>query len=201
MEYTKKDLQTKFNLSGNTVYTTLQLCGLNTGKQKYTQEEIDNFFTPARQMLDEGKTSKQVQEYFDLKNGQAFREECEQGSEEFDSQEYTSTQTVDASDTISSVVAETVSSMVEQSVKDIAPFIPALVIQTINTQLNSEEIMDAFEQMRSEIKKRKGGGAAFLLRKMQTTQARQVTTRNLMNGTEEPKQLPQASPENSSPDC
>jgi cell fate (sporulation/competence/biofilm development) regulator YlbF (YheA/YmcA/DUF963 family) len=194
--YTKKDLEVKFKLSDNTVYKTLQACGLNTGKQKYSSEEIDNYFAPARLMLEEGKTQKQVKDYFDLKSRQEFRQEYAECQEEFEPEEYACNQTIDATDTISNVVAETVSQMVEQSVKDIAPFIPALVVQTINTQLNSDEIMQAFEQMRCEIQKRKGSGAAFLLRKMQTAQA-QVNQKPLMPPAQEHRQLPQVSPSNS----
>ena len=192
--YTKKDLETKFKLSDTTVYKTLQLCGLNTSKQKYSSEEIDNYFAPARAMLDEGKTQKQVKDHFDLKGGQEFREEYADCEEGFEPEEYASNQTIDATDTISNVVAETVSQMVEQSVKDIAPFIPALVIQTINSELSAEEVMAAFEAMRSDIKKRKGSGAAFLLRKMQIAQAKQ---KPLMTGGKEHRQLPQSLPQNS----
>ncbi|MBW4635236.1 MAG: hypothetical protein KME30_26080 [Iphinoe sp. HA4291-MV1] len=191
--YTKKDLEAKFNLSDNTVYKTLQVCGLSTGKQEYTHEEIENYFLPARQMLDAGKKYKQVKEYFALKRGgqatnQPLEEEFDQ--KEFDASGFTSNQAMDASDMVSGVVAQTVADMVERSVKEIAPFIPALVVQTINQQLNSGEITEAFEQMRSQIRESRGSGAAFLLHRMQGSP-------RLMPLGQDMRQLPQASPENS----
>jgi hypothetical protein len=190
--YSKKDLEVKFNLSDNTVYKTLQVCGLNTGKQEYSSEEIEHLFVPARQMLDAGKKYKQVKEYFALKRGgQAVNDEPFE-EQEFDASGFASNQTTDATDTVSNMVAQTVADMVERSVKDIAPFIPALVVQTINSELNSGQIKAAFEQMRTQIKESKGSGAAFLLQKMQIAQANQ---NQLIQASQEPLQLPEASQE------
>ncbi|NMG11119.1 hypothetical protein [Brasilonema sp. UFV-L1] len=191
--YSKADLQRNFELSDTTVYKTLKVCGLDTAKQEYTQEEIDNYFIPARQMLDAGKKYKQVKEYFALRSGgQAANQPLEEefDTQEFDASGFTSNQTIDASDMVSGVVAQTVADMVERSVKEITPFIPALVVQTINQQLNSGEVIEAFEQVRSQIRESKGSGAAFLLHRMQGNP-------RLMPGGQDMKQLPQALPENS----
>lgn len=63
----KKDLEVRFGLSDTTVYRTLQACGLLTSKKTYTPEEIQDRFVPARRLFDAGHTTKQVQEYFCLK--------------------------------------------------------------------------------------------------------------------------------------
>jgi hypothetical protein len=206
MEYTKKDLQTKFKLSPNTVYTTLQVCGLGTSKQKYTQEEIDTYFLPARKMLDEGQTQKQVQEYFNSPFEQEFVQglvqDQEQDQEEFDTDEFASNQATGTANTLSILAAQNLAQMVEQSVSEVMPFLPALITQAINQQLNSSEIIEAFKTINTENKKKRSGGAAFLLHKMQKAQAVQVPQKSLMQGEgeQEQKQLPQALPENSQDD-
>jgi len=60
---TKKDLEIKFNLGGNTVYRTLQVCPLDTKKKEYTEEEIEQYFAKARELLDAGKTYKEVEQW------------------------------------------------------------------------------------------------------------------------------------------
>jgi len=192
--YTKKDLEVRFNKSDNTIYKTLQVCGLDTSRQEYTAEEIENYFIPARSMLDAGKSYKKVKEYFALKKGgQSGNDEAfEEQEQDFDPSGFTSNQTTDATDTVSYAVAQTVADMVERSVKDIAPFIPALVVQTINMELNSGQIKAAFEQMRTQIKENQGSGAAFLLQKM-----RQQNQNQLMPvPQQEYPQLPAVSQEN-----
>lgn len=60
---TKKDLESRFKLSDNTVYKTLKACGLDTRKTDYSEAEIEEYFIPARKMLDENKTLQDVQQW------------------------------------------------------------------------------------------------------------------------------------------
>lgn len=191
---TKKDLESKFNLSANTVYKTLQCCGLDTSSKQYSDEEIDQHFVTARKMLDAGKTYNDVEEYFGTKNSSGAGEV---GQEEFNVEGFAANQATDASDAVGIAVAQTMADMVESSVKQVAPYIPALVMQTINQELNSGEIKQAFDDMRSQIKSNSNGngngsGAAFLLQKM-----RGHPHPHQLTGTQEYKQLPEASPEDS----
>ena len=191
---TKKDLESKFNLSANTVYKTLQCCGLDTSSKQYSDEEIEQHFVTARKMLDAGKTYNDVEEYFGTKNSSGT---SEVGQEEFNAEGFAANQATDASDAVGIAVAKTMADMVESSVKQVAPYIPALVMQTINQELNSGEIKQAFDDMRSQIKSSSNGngngsGAAFLLQKM-----RGHPHPHQLTGTQEYKQLPEASPEDS----
>lgn len=188
---TKKDLELKFNLSANTVYKTLQCCSLDTSSKQYSDEEIEQYFVVARKMLDAGKTYSDVEEYFGTKNSSGAREVKQE--EEFNAEGFAANQATDASDAVGIAVAETMADMVESSVKQVAPYIPALMMQTINQELNSGEIKQAFDNMRSQIKSNSKGngnssssGAAFLLQKMRGHPPQ-------LTGTQEYKQLPEAS--------
>lgn len=189
---TKKDLESKFNLSPNTVYKTLQCCSLDTSSKQYSDEEIEEYFVVARKMLDAGKTYSDVEEYFGTKNSSGAREVRQE--EEFNAEGFAANQATDASDAVGIAVAETMADMVESSVKQVAPYIPALMMQTINQELNSGEIKQAFDNMRSQIKSKSNGngngsGAAFLLQKMRGRQENPPQ----LTGTQEYKQLPEAS--------
>lgn len=188
---TKKDLESKFNLSANTVYKTLQCCSLDTSNKQYSDEEIEQCFVVARKMLDAGKTYSDVEEYFGTKNSSGAREVRQ---EEFNAEGFAANQATDASDAVGIAVAETMADMVESSVKQVAPYIPALMMQTINQELNSGEIKQAFDNMRLQIKSDGNGngsssGAAFLLQKMRGRQENPPQ----LTGTQEYKQLPEAS--------
>lgn len=188
---TKKDLESKFDLSTNTVYKTLQVCPLGTKKKEYTEEEIDQYFVPARQMLNAGKTYEEVAEYFNMKNPAGASTDVD--GEEFNAEGFAANQATDATEAVGVAVAQTVADMVESGVKQVAPYIPALVMQTINQELNSGEIKQAFDNMRSQIKSSSNGngsGAAFLLQKMQGQQSP-----NQLSGSKE-QPLLEASAEN-----
>lgn len=179
--YSKKALEEKFNVSDNTVYKTLQVCGLGTKKQEYSEEEIANFFVPARTMLDAGKTYKEVKEYFHMKLQGTVAEPQE--DEEFDAEGFAANQATDAGDAVSVAVAQTVADMVQDSVREVLPYVPALVVQTLNQELNSSEFKESFNRVRSQIKTNKGSGAAFLLQKMRGQNQPQLS------GKEDPRLL------------
>lgn len=61
---TKKDLKQRFKIGHNTVYRTLQVCPLDTKKISYSEAEIEQYFVPARQILQKGKTYQEVEQYF-----------------------------------------------------------------------------------------------------------------------------------------
>lgn len=191
---TKKDLEEKFGLGSNTVYRTLQVCPLGTKKKEYTEEEIEQYFVPARRMLDAGKTYEEVTEYFKMKNPEGAEGVDNLDEDEFNTDGFAANQATDAGDAVSVTVAETVADMVQSAVKEVAPYIPALVAQTLNQEINSGEIKQAFANMRSQIRSNSNGngsGAAFLLQKMRGQ------SQNQLAGSREHRQLPQASPENS----
>lgn len=54
MPYTLKSLQKEFNLSADAVISTLEKCGIEPSKPKFTDEEIETLFAKARFGLDSG---------------------------------------------------------------------------------------------------------------------------------------------------
>lgn len=194
--YAKKDLEEKFNVSDNTVYKTLQVCGLDTKKHEYSSEEIDEYFAPARKMLDSGKKYKEVKEYFRMKHGPAQGAvEAETEEEDFNSEGFAANQATDTSDMMNYAVAQAVGDMVEDSIEQIAPLIPAVVASALGRELApGGKIRAGFDKMRTQIKSNgsngKGSGAAFLLQQMRMGQ-------NQLKPAAEHRQLPQASSEDS----
>jgi len=181
---TKKDLEIKFNIGANTVYRTLQVCPLDTKKKEYTDEEISQYFAKARELLDTGKTYKEVEQFFSLDNPDGAEEI---DTEEFSAEGYAANQADDAADGVTMATAETLSGMVDKSVEEIAPYIPALVTQAINQQMQEGgKIREAFNQMNEQIRsgKRMSSGAQFLMNKLKSGQKPTQLT-----GTQEPNLL------------
>lgn len=178
--YTKRDLELKFKISDNTVYRTMQVCGIDTSKHEYTDEEIEQFFIPARKLLDARKSYKEVKARMEMRRAGIE-------DEDFDQEEVVVEEAGDAAATVSLTVAQTVQEMVASSVKEVMPFVPALVAQSFSQELNSEEMKAAFGQMRSQMKGT-GAGAVFLKQQL-------AMNRNRLNAATPRLTLPSASPE------
>jgi glutamate synthase domain-containing protein 2 len=196
--YTKKDLQKEFDLSDNTVISNLKACRLNTAKQKYNQQEYERF-TLCRKLFEEGKNAKEVEQYFIELDEQAAQEQQSQEVQQaakpkLDPSAFASQQAADASNTISNVVAATLTSMVSKGVQDITPYIPAIVVGSINNHLNADQILEEIEQIYSNAEKENpDAGAVFFTQIIETQTSQQ---QQLLEGQKQP-QLPQASPKSS----
>jgi hypothetical protein len=188
--YTKKDLEVRFNISDVTVISTMQACGINTKKKKHSQAELDRFQL-ARKLADEGKTYKEIEEYFAIQEEQVLEEE-EVEEPEFDASELINNQKEALASTISQTLGHTVSDIAEESAKKIAELVPALALAALNQELNSEEFI---QKIRSNKQRTESSIPAFLLQKIHITQIKHEPQK--LNGKEQ-KQLPQSSPENSS---
>ena len=186
----KKDLEKKFGISDNTVYKTLKACGLDTSREEYSDEEIENQFFVARQMLDSGKRYKDVEAYFGLNDsGGSEDNEPSQQSQQ-------SATSSSAADAVGVAAAEMAVDMVQDAVKKISPHIPNLIAHTLVEEMRSPEMKTAFNNMRSEMKQQKNNtsnaGVDFLLKKMNNSGAKQLT-----GGNQNQAQLPEASPTDS----
>ncbi len=80
--------------------------------------------------------------------------------------------------------------MVSSAAKEIAPTIPALIARSLAEELQAPETQAAFEQLKDQFQS-KGFARKFLLQTMGKTPTKLANTSN------EYKQLPEASPENS----
>ena len=110
---TKKDLQQQYSISDNTVYKTLSACGLDTSQEDYTEEEIENNFKPAREMIDAGKRYKDVEQYFGLANA-----EPEASEQQVNQQAQTNQGS--AADAVGMATAEMAVDMVQDAVKQLS---------------------------------------------------------------------------------
>lgn len=182
---TKKDLEQQFGISDNTVYKTLKACGLDTSKEEYTEEEIENYFKVARDILSSGKKYKDVEQYFGLADVEP--EEVEQ--------QHSQSSQGSAADAVGIATAEMAVDMVQDAVKQIAPHIPQLVAHTLAEEMSSPEMKASFNEMRSEMKQQQvttNAGVDFLLKKIHGSNgARQLT------GNSNTQALPEASVEES----
>ena len=185
---TKKDLEQQFQISDNTVYKTLKACGLDTSKEDYSSDEIENYFKVAREMLSAGKKYKDVEQYFGL----ADVEPTETNQSNHEGQ----TNQGAAADAVGMATAEMAVDMVQDAVKQIAPHIPQLVAHTLAEEMRSPEMKTAFQEMRSEIREQRNNnnaGVDFLLKRMNGRNGARQLTGNSNNT----QALPQASPEES----
>ena len=179
---TKKDLEQQFEISDNTVYKTLKACGLDTAKEEYSDEEIENYFKVAREMLDAGKKYKDVEQYFGLADAEP------EAAEQQNQQAQTSQSS--AADAVGIATAEMAVDMVQDAVKQISPHIPQLVAHTLAQEMQSDEMRSAFENVRTQMKQQKtsnNAGVDFLLKKMNNNGAKQLT-----GGSNQTQALPEA---------
>ena len=182
---TKKDLEQQFQISDNTVYKTLKACGLDTSKEDYTEEEIENYFQVAREMLSAGKRYKDVEQYFGLADVEPT--ETNQSSHEGQTSQGS------AADVVGMQTAEMAVDMVQDAVKQIAPHIPQLVAHTLAEEMRSPEMKASFNEMRSEIKQQQkttNAGVDFLLKRMNGRNG----AKQLTGGSNNTQTLPEASP-------
>ena len=181
----KKDLEQQFGISDNTVYKTLKACGLDTAKENYSEEEIENYFKVARDILSSGKRYKDVEEYFGMSNPEAEAEN--QQPEEQSAPRST------AADAVGVAAAEMAVDMVQDAVKKITPHIPHLIAHTLAEEMRSPDMKNAFNNMRSEMKQQKesnsNAGVDFLLKKMNHSNGAKQ-----LGGTQDRVRLPEASP-------
>ncbi len=178
---TKSQLQEILEIgSRNTMRDTFKSCGLPTKKENYTADEIWNNFIPARQFLEAGKTYKEVAEHFGIKDSGGEEEFLQTNSAEAEA-EASVNGDAGLTDNLGLGVAEGVVKSVEESVEQILPFVPQLVVHTLKQKLNSRQMRTAIneemsKQLTSEREKSSGSsGTAFLLQKMKEKNQNQLT--------------------------
>ena len=177
----KKELAERFNLGSNTVYRTLQCTPLGTNKKDYSEEEIQEFFVPAREMLDVGQTYQQVAQYFGIKDtplDEADKQESSTNRESTSSRSaggtnISATEVVEAELSVAAAVA--VDEVAAKSVKNVAPYVGDLLMHKLAEELQEGgAIRESIDNMNRELKERDvtnsvksvNAGAAFLLEKM-----------------------------------
>jgi uncharacterized membrane protein YheB (UPF0754 family) len=66
MPYTKKQLEGRFNIGRSTVYNRLKDCGLDANKNEYSDEEVENVFKVACEMMQQGHSQEDVRRRFNV---------------------------------------------------------------------------------------------------------------------------------------
>jgi hypothetical protein len=181
-------LAEQYGISDKTVKRTLESCGLDP-KQELTDEAIARFEVARTMLTDEGKNYRDVSAHFGVLPQPEFPEFVEEpvsaqsdDNEPIDAAEMAVEQLAAARDSMNLSVAQTIHSLAEESVKEVAPFVPAIVAQAINQSLTTGEIKESLEKVRQRSKGGRSSGVDFLLQKMQPDRPQLTAT--------EQKQLP-----------
>jgi hypothetical protein len=125
---TKKEIAEITDLSPNTVYTTIDSCGLDTSQTEYSGKELKSFAL-ARRMLDSGKTYKDVKEWFAMRNSPDSSGDTWQQTGQ--------TQEETAFGGLQDGVIQSVQSIVRASVKAIVPHLPQMVALAMDAEIES----------------------------------------------------------------
>lgn len=142
---TKKELEVLFNISDNTVYKTLQACGLDTAKTEYSILEIKEFFEPARKMLDSGKVYRDVELWARKKRSHVPEttapsiDEGEARNNDFDFDEV-----------VRSEVSQIAEATISAAVRDVIPHLPAMLRRALEKEAQKGSIREAFKRSRGE---------------------------------------------------
>lgn len=212
---TKKKLAEDFNVSVKTVTRTLQVTPLGSSRSEYSEEEIQEFFTVARNLIDEGKSYEEVADYFGLKD-EVGEQVPQQNLSNDSNNDISDTDTDSGADSggdfatpstskiveeqLSVAAAEAVNELSDRSVKNVAPFVGDLLMYKLAEELQEggvirKSIDETLEQVKTATPTQQGkvsGGAAFLLNKMKGGGLKQLA------GTQtQTAQLPASSTESS----
>jgi hypothetical protein len=140
MSITKRALGERFNLSHNTVRDTLEACGLDTSRRDYTEEEIEQYFIPARKLIEEGASYKEVAEKFGGREarheGSHPQEELLLGGEE-------------VQESIRNEVLKDLQSVIRTALADAFDLIPQITAQEAVKMLREGYLRGAFEKYRA----------------------------------------------------
>jgi hypothetical protein len=148
MVYSKKDLESIFGISDNTVYKTLKACGLDTSRTEYTDEEIETRFRVARKLLGSGQyTYKDVERHFELRDAKASAGSSDAAGND-DDDELPDVEGDPLSDAIAQEVKASVQEIVRASVREIVPYIPRMAAAAFIEVASSGEIRRAFQKYR-----------------------------------------------------
>lgn len=149
---TKKDLELRGRkkVSHNTVTTTLKACGLDTSRRSYTEEEISERYDVARRMYEAGKTTREIEEYFEMKSGGqkdsgvpaagAGVSPSESGSSELQLKEQ-----------IAQEMGKAVQGMVNSVAREVISHIPTMTGAAFKSLVENGSVKEAFSEYQKEV--------------------------------------------------
>lgn len=143
---TKKELESRFNLSDNTVYKTLKACGLDTKKTDYSEAEIDEYFIPARKMLDENKTLQDVQQWALEKRAKESGARSPSGSSKASSPVGN-----EFADTLKNEVFQLAEETVQAAASEVIEQLPSMLWGALGELARNGSIREAFRRPREQV--------------------------------------------------
>jgi hypothetical protein len=193
-----QSLAEQYGISEKTVKRTIESCGLDA-KQDWSEEELTRFDTARRLLTEEGKNYREVAAHFGIaptvpETSEPEDSGVEAGSLSADAAELAQAHLGALKNQINLTIAQTISSLVEEGVKEVAEFVPALLAQELNRSFTGGQLQELLE--RSQQQQRNGhsrvgsAGVDFLLGKIQGTPL-------AIEGRQGQQQLPAASSEQS----
>lgn len=142
--YTKKMLEERFKISDNTVTKTLEACGLSTSQREYTEEEVENYFAVARQMLKNQKmTYKEITKLFEDRNASPNRRQEQEVSPQSGQAAGGEFLQVFHEET-----AKSLETMAEAVVSDLVKQMPKMIERSLGLAAHRGDIRKAFEENR-----------------------------------------------------
>jgi len=152
--YSKKELEEMFSISKNTVYDTLKACGLDTGKTRYTEEEIQTRFAPARTLLESGQaTYATLKDHFSMRSAQATPDPAETPQTPPPPREARNDSPVESGQFLEAIHEEIEQSfevMVEAAVFDVIQRLPEIAMRAANSARHRGELRRVFDKARQE---------------------------------------------------
>lgn len=153
--YTKKELVDKFGICKNTVYDTIKACGLDTSKTRYTEEEIQTRFAPARALLESKQaTFDTLHEHFSMRSAQATPEPEHPRAPRHPSTQQTSAaspvETGQFLEAVQQEIEQSFEVMVEAAVFDVIQRLPQIAMRAANSARSRAELTRVFAEARQE---------------------------------------------------
>lgn len=149
MSYTKRQLEELFGLSKSGVHNRLRDCGLDSSKSEYTDEEINNHFTVACDMMQQGASRRDVKEHFGVsENNQNHRQ---QDTNQNPMGSGTNNSSHVFTEGVKGISYKFFEQEVKQAVERILPYTPLIVHQEWQNLINSGAVTQAFIDYRNNV--------------------------------------------------
>ena len=149
MSYSKKQLEELFGLSKTAVHNRLKDCGLDSSKPEYTDEEINNHFAVACDMMQQGASRRDVREHFGVE------EDSQNHKQGATNQNPMGSGTNNSSHAFTEGIKDLSYNFFKQeaqkAIQEILPYTPLIVHQEWQNFINSGEVTQAFLDYRNNV--------------------------------------------------
>jgi hypothetical protein len=155
--YTKKELAHQFNINLKTVTETIKHCGLSTSQTRYTEEEINSRFIPARRLMETGQatTYEELEEHFSMRSAEAHTDDVRDTEPRYEPQQQRSTQpnpmgSNEFLDEVHQEITRSFEVMVESAILDVVQRLPQIAMRAASSARTRGELRRVFSEARSQ---------------------------------------------------